>query len=76
MSISLKGSVVGVRGKMLEYQGVVRERVTLGAEMVDEETMERLNHVSVIDLGRFTTIIDQFELVLGLFLSHVFTRAI
>lgn len=41
--------------------------------MVDEETVKRLDHVSVIDLGRFTTVIDQFELVLGLFSSHVFT---
>lgn len=51
---------------MLKYQRVMRERIAFRAEVVDEETMERLNHVSVIDLGRFATVINQFELVLGL----------
>lgn len=51
---------------MLKYQRVMRERIAFRAEVVDEETMERLNHVSVIDLGGFATVINQFELVLGL----------
>lgn len=61
---------------MLKYQGVMRERVAFRAEMIDEETMEGLDHVSIINFGRFTTVINQFELVLGLFQSHVFIREI
>jgi hypothetical protein len=40
VGISLKGSGGGVRRRMLKYRGVVRERVSFGAEMVDKETME------------------------------------
>ena len=44
--------------------------------MVDKEMMELLDHASVIHLGGFTTVIDQFELVFGLLSSHVITREI
>ena len=61
---------------MLKYRRVVRERVAFRAEMVDKEMMELLDHASVIHLGGFTTVIDQFELVFGLLSSHVITREI
>ena len=54
---------------MLKYRGVVRERVAFRPKIVDKETR-------LCDLGGFTTVIDQFELVLGLLSSYIIIREI